>query len=146
MITYTTSLEGISPDKLKGFFVGWQNPPWPETHMKLLENSSHIVLAIDDEKDRVAGFVTAMCDHVLSASIPFLEVLPEYRGHGVGEELVRRILDEIGELYMVDFVCHPNMQPFYTRLGMRPSTGMMRRNVQRQKGPEAQGERNGIQH
>lgn len=137
MITYTTSLDGITSDQLNGFFVGWQNPPGPETHLKLLKNSSHVVLAIDDAKGCVAGFVTAMCDHVLSASIPFLEVLPEYRGHGIGEALVRRMLDEIGSIYMVDFVCHPNMQPFYTRLGMRPSTGMMRRNVQRQKGPEA---------
>jgi GNAT superfamily N-acetyltransferase len=134
MITYTTSLDGISPDKLKGFFVGWQDAPFPEIHLRLLENSSHVVLALDDETGRVVGYVTAMCDHVLSASVPFLEVLPDFQGHGVGEELVRRILEEIGDLYMIDFVCHPNMQPFYARLGMRPSTGMMRRNPRQQSG------------
>jgi len=136
MITYTTSLDGISADKLKGFFVGWQDAPSPETHLRLLENSSHVVLAFDDETGRVLGYVTAMCDHVLSASVPFLEVLPEYQGQGVGAELVRRILDEIGDLYMIDLVCHPNMQPFYARLGMRPSSGMMRRSAKRQSGAE----------
>ncbi len=136
MITYTTSLDGITPERLRGFFVGWQNPPTAQTHLRQLKNSSHVVLAIDEETAQVVGFVTAMCDHVLSASVPFLEVLPEYRGHGVGEELVRRILDAIGDLYMVDLVCHPNMQPFYTRLGLRPSSGMMRRNPKRQSGLE----------
>ena len=136
MITFTTSLDGITPDKLKGFFFGWQDAPPPEARLRLLENSSHVVLAIDDESDSVAGFITAMCDHVLSASVPFLEVLPDYQGHGVGAELVRRILDEIGDLYMIDFVCHPNMQPFYARLGMRPSSGMMRRNTKSRRGAE----------
>jgi GNAT superfamily N-acetyltransferase len=136
MISYTTSLEGITPDKLTGFFIGWQHPPSAETHWRLLQNSSHVVLALDNESGRVAGFVTANCDHVLSATVPFLEVLPQFQGHGIGEELVRRILEAIGDLYIVDFVCHPNMQPFYTRLGMRPSSGMMRRNLKRQSGAE----------
>ena len=136
MITYTTSLDGITPDKLRGFFVGWTTPPSPETHLRLLRNSSHLVLAVDDETGSVVGFVTAVSDHVLSASISLLEVLPQYRSRGVGAELVRRILEEVGDLYMIDFVCNPAMQPFYTRLGMRPSTGMMRRNPKRQSGAE----------
>ena len=136
MITYTSSLEGITPSRLEGFFVGWQTVPTPETHLRLLQNSSHVVLAIDNATGRVAGFITSMCDHVLSASVPLLEVRPEFRGQGVGGELVRRMLDVIGDLYMVDFVCHPSLQPFYTRLGMRPSTGMMRRNPKRQGGAE----------
>ena len=136
MITYTTSLEGITASRLQGFFVGWQSAPSVETHLRLLQNSSHVVLAIDDATGKVAGFVTATCDHVLSASVPLLEVLPEFRGQGIGAELVQRMLEVIGDLYMVDFVCHPNLQPFYTRLGMRPSTGMMRRNPKRQSGAE----------
>ncbi|GMU93068.1 MAG: hypothetical protein AMXMBFR4_21260 [Candidatus Hydrogenedentota bacterium] len=134
MIQYTSSLEGITPDKLSGFFEGWQHPPSPETHLKLLQNSSRVVLALDSENGRVVGFVTAMTDGVLSAYIPFLEVLPEYRGHGIGEELVKRIRTAVGDLYMIDFVCEPDMQPFYTRLGMKPSTGMMKRNLKRQSG------------
>ena len=49
MIQYADSLEGIVAGDLQGFFVGWPNPPSPETHLKLLAGSDHIVLAIDDE-------------------------------------------------------------------------------------------------
>jgi hypothetical protein len=29
MITFMDTTEGISPDSLRGFFVGWPNPPSP---------------------------------------------------------------------------------------------------------------------
>jgi predicted N-acetyltransferase YhbS len=71
---------------------------------------------------------------VLSAYIPLLEVLPAYQGQGIGSELVRRMLAKLADLYMVDLLCDPGMQPFYERLGMRPTTGMLRRNYDRQAG------------
>ena len=37
-LKYVQTLEGISPDMLKGgFFVNWPNPPTPETHFQLLQ-------------------------------------------------------------------------------------------------------------
>lgn len=36
MITYRHSAQGITPDQLKGFFVGWSNKPSPEIHLRLL--------------------------------------------------------------------------------------------------------------
>ncbi len=95
MISYTDSLTGIEATNLRGFFVGWPNPPSPETHLRLLQNSDHIVLAVDEETGNAVGFITAISDGVLSAYIPCLEVLPAYRGRGIGQELVRR---EAGEL------------------------------------------------
>ena len=43
-ISYRTSLEGVTSEMLRGFFVDWPNPPSPETHLRLLKGSSHIVL------------------------------------------------------------------------------------------------------
>lgn len=71
---------------------------------------------------------------VLSAYIPLLEVLPAYRGRGIGRELVRRLLEGLRGRYMVDLLCDPALQPFYARVGMRPATGMMVRNYARQSG------------
>ena len=134
MISYVSSSAGVTPAQLKGFFAGWPNPPSPETHLRLLERSDHFVLAVDDDSRQVVGFVTAVSDGVLSAYIPLLEVLPAYRGNGVGSELMRRMLEQIGDLYMVDLLCDPELQPFYARFGMRPAVGMQRRNYARQSG------------
>jgi ribosomal protein S18 acetylase RimI-like enzyme len=127
-------MEGITPEHLKGFFEGWPNPPSPETHLRILKGSDHVVLAIDIDTGQVVGFITAISDHVLTAHIPLLEVLPEYRGVGIGSELVRRMLEQLGYLYAVDLLCDTDVQPFYARLGMRPAPAMMVRNYARQSG------------
>jgi len=134
MIVYSDSIDGIGPADLRGFFVGWPNPPSPDTHLRMLVGSDHIALARDDESGRVVGYVTAITDGVLSAYIPHLEVLPRYQGQGIGTALMRRMLETLETLYMIDLACDEDVQPFYARLGMRPATGMMIRNYARQSG------------
>lgn len=133
MITYTNSLEQITVDQLQGgFFVGWPNPPSPATHLKLLNESYQVWLAMDG--DEVVGFMTAISDGVLTAFIPLLEVLPAYQGHGIGSELSKRMLESLSHLYSVDLMCDPEVVPFYERQGMRPAGGMIIRNYQNQAG------------
>ncbi|MBU9723397.1 MULTISPECIES: GNAT family N-acetyltransferase [Bacillaceae] len=131
---YTDKLDSVTKDKLTGFFVGWPNPPSPETHMKLLENSSHIVLAVEEESGQVVGFITAISDGVLSAYIPLLEVVPEFQGQGIGNELVKQMLQKLDGLYMVDLLCDEELQPYYEKQSMIKATGMMIRNYQNQSG------------
>ena len=138
MVTYRDSAEGIQPDQLHGFFEGWQNPPTPETHLRILEGSDAIVLALTDTPaPHVIGFATAITDGILAASIPLLEVLPDHRGQGIGRELITRLLARLDHLYMVDVTCDPNVVPFYTALGMTASTGASLRNYQHQAGTTA---------
>ena len=134
MIEYTTSPEDITPEMLSGFFVGWPDPPSPETHLRILRNSCFIVLAIDRQASRIVGFINAVSDGILSAYIPLLEVLPSHQGQGIGSELAKRMLDQCAGLYMVDTTCDEQLRPFYTRCGMQTSTGMMIRNYKRQSG------------
>ncbi|MFC1452259.1 GNAT family N-acetyltransferase [Verrucomicrobiota bacterium] len=134
MIRYTTSLDGITPEMLSGFFVGWPNPPSQETHLRILQNSSFVVLAIDEQAGLVVGFIAAVSDGIMSAYISMLEVLPAHQRKGIGTELVRRMLEQCGKLYMVDTTCDDHLRPFYAWCGMRPSTGMMIRNYERQSG------------
>jgi ribosomal protein S18 acetylase RimI-like enzyme len=133
-IHYTSSTESITPDQLAGFFEGWPNPPSPETHLRLLRQSDEVVLAVDEAAGEVLGFITAISDGVLAAYIPLLEVRPAYRGRGIGTALVRRMLDRLDDLYMVDLLCDPDLQPFYAGLGMRPASGMMVRHYAHQAG------------
>jgi ribosomal protein S18 acetylase RimI-like enzyme len=134
MISYIDSIEGITAEQLQGFFVGWPNPPSPATHLRILAGSYAIQLARDDASGAIVGFITAISDGVSSAYIPHLEVLPSYQGQGIGSELVRRMQQRLRQIYMIDLICDPDLQPFYARLGMQPYTGMILRNYDRQSG------------
>ena len=126
--------ENITTGQLRGFFAGWPNPPSPETHLRLLAQSDHVVLAIDDETKSVVGFITAISDNVLTAFVPLLEVLKPYQRRGIGTELMRRLIAKLKSLYMIDLLCDPELRSFYDRLGMKPAFGMMIRNYERQSG------------
>ena len=126
MIDYQDDLHGITPDRVVGFWVGWPAPPTQEMHLRIMQGSEAVVLAIDPEADgRVVGFVTAIGDGVLAASIPLLEVLPAYQGQGIGSQLVRRMLAKLNDRYMVDLVCDEDVVPFYERLGLTPYRAMI---------------------
>nr|WP_051582412.1 GNAT family N-acetyltransferase [Lysinibacillus fusiformis] len=119
---------------LKGFFVDWPNPPSPQTHLKLLKNSSKVVVALDEQSNQVVGFITAISDGVLSAYIPFLEVLPAYKSKGIGKELINRMLIELQYMYMIDLCCDNDLVPLYEKFGMMKSNGMLIRNYGMQSG------------
>ncbi len=126
-ITYTSSLGGIHPATLSGgFFEGWMSAPTPEEHLRVLQAANHVVVARHGH--RVVGFVNALSDGLLSAYIPLLEVLPDYRGRGIGSELVRRVREEIGPVYMIDVMCDAGVGCFYERLGFLRVNGAVRRN------------------
>jgi ribosomal protein S18 acetylase RimI-like enzyme len=131
---YKNSLDGISSNMLEGFFVDWPNSPNPQTHLKLLQNSSKVVIALDDHTNQVVGFITAISDRILSAYIPFLEVLPEYKNNGIGKELVKQMLKELEDIYMVDLCCDDDLVPYYEEFGMIKSNGMLFRNYRMQSG------------
>ncbi len=137
MLLYTSSIEDVSVNKLEGFFIGWRNPPSAATHLELLKNSDEVVLAINKNTGNVVGFITAITDKVLTAYIPFLEVLPEYQGQGIGQELIRRMLERLYGLYAIDLLCDPELQPFYANFGMKAAHGMMVRHYERQSGRQS---------
>jgi ribosomal protein S18 acetylase RimI-like enzyme len=133
-IRFLDDLNVITANQLSGFFVGWSDPPNPETHLRILKGSYRAVLALDEQTGQVVGFVTAISDGVLSAYIPLLEVLPDYHDRGIGQALVARLLEMLKHLYMVDLLCDPDLQPYYERLGMRKGCGMMVRRYEYQSG------------
>ena len=132
MTEYQTNLQGITPQQLEGFFIGWPDPPSMDTHLRILEGSAHIVLAL--EGDRVIGFVTSISDGVLSAYVSLLEVLPEHQGRGVGRELLERMKVVLEGLYMIDVLCDDDVLAFYEKLGFQAARGALIRRYQHQSG------------
>jgi GNAT superfamily N-acetyltransferase len=127
VISYSDDLAAVREDMLEGFFGGWPRRPSASQHLAVLRGSYRAVVAIDDAEDRVAGFVTMISDGVLTAFIPWLEVLPGYQGQGIGSELMRRILEGTERFYSVDLVCDAALVPYYERFGLRGASSAVLR-------------------
>ena len=125
MIEYTDNVDNITPDRLNGFFQGWKKSHTPKEHLGILKSSNHIILAVETDGDRVVGYITALSDGIQSAFIPLLEVLPEYQKQGIGTALVSKMLEKLKGVPAIDLTCDPEMQKFYSKFGMIPSTGMI---------------------
>ena len=93
----------------------------------MLEGSSHIVLAIDDTTRRIVGRISAISDGCHSAFVSMFEVLPSYRGQGVGKQLADKLFDALRTFRSIDLTCAPELRPYYEKFGMKPTTGMARR-------------------
>ena len=129
MVEYLDDPRLITLERLRGgFFEGWPSPPSAERHLAILRGSEVALMAVDGATGNVVGFITAVGDGVQSAFIPLLEVLPAWRGRGIGSELVRRVLARLGDRYAVDLICDPELLPFYERLGGTGGTAVMWRN------------------
>lgn len=127
-IVYTDTLDSITAEHLGGgFFDGWSKQITPEQHLKIMQNCTAVVLAIDEASGQVVGYITALSDDILSVFIPNIEVLPPYKGQGIGSELMRRMLERYAHVPNVDLMCDPDVQPFYQHFGMIPYTGMLMR-------------------
>jgi ribosomal protein S18 acetylase RimI-like enzyme len=129
-ITYADDAGALSEDQLTGFFQGWPTHPDPSAHLQVLRGSHACWLAMD--ADRCVGFINAISDGVFYAHIPLLEVLPDYRGQGIGKELVRRMMETLDGMYAIDVVCDESVVPFYESLGLSRCVSMVARNYNRQ--------------
>jgi ribosomal protein S18 acetylase RimI-like enzyme len=129
MIEYRESTAALEADQLAGgFFEDWPSPPSPELHLAHLRSSEVAIVAIDVDTGQVVGFVTAIGDGAFAAFIPLLEVLPAYRGRGIGTELMRMILARLGDRYSIDLVCDSGLVAFYDGLGGSPGSAVSWRN------------------
>ncbi len=117
-----------------GFFDGWPNPPSKAVHRRILEHSYLSVVAVDEENNRIVGFVNVVSDGVLSAYIPLLEVVREFQGRGVGRRLIEEVVASLSHLYMIDVACDDDLIPFYEKFGMMSGNSMILRNYNRQSG------------
>jgi len=129
-IRYTDDLKLIDHNKLKGFFVGWDNPPSSEKHFKILCGSFKVWLALDS--NQCVGFINAISDGFYSAFIPFLEVLPNFQGKGIGSELTRLMSVSLEDHYSIDVVCDLKVSSFYKSNGFSQLISMSKRNRKNQ--------------
>jgi ribosomal protein S18 acetylase RimI-like enzyme len=127
MIAYRTEQSAIDIAQLAHLFTtagwGWRAADLTKL-AQLVEGSRYVVSAHDEE--RLVGFARAISDGVTNAYVSTVAVLPEYRGRGIGAELVKRLLEG---RETIRFVLHAasSAQGFYRKLGFEDATDMLRR-------------------
>lgn len=92
----------------------------------LIDEASRVVGLYDG--DRQIGFCRAFTDGLALAYLADVYVLAEYRGRGLGEELVREMADR-GPYANVKWLLHTSdMHPLYRKLGFgEPSYKVLER-------------------
>lgn len=131
-VEYVDNVDRLTAEQLAGYFAGWPTHPDLARHLEILRGSAKVWLAMDGA--RCVGFVNAISDGGFAAFVPLLEVRPEYRGRGIGAELVRRMLASLDGHYSIDVVCDDDVVGFYERLGFTRLAGMARRDRAHQRG------------
>jgi predicted N-acetyltransferase YhbS len=127
----------LTPAQLEGFFAGWPNPPTAATLLRILQGSSHAIVAQLMEEQAgggpVVGYITALTDGVSAAYLPHLEVRVDWQNQGIGRMLVEQMLAKLRNIYMIDLVCDPELGAYYERFGFQPYHAMVIRNYERQR-------------
>ena len=97
-----------------------------ETQERLIDEAARVVGLYDGE--RQVGFARAATDGVSFVYLADVYVLPAYRGRGLGEELVREMVER-GPLAHLKWLLHTSdMHPLYRKLGFtEPSPKVMER-------------------
>ena len=101
-----------------------------ETQDRLIDEASRVVGLYDGE--RQIGFCRAFSDGLSLAYLADVYVLAEYRGRGLGEELVREMIEN-GPYAQVKWMLHTtDAHPLYRKLGFEePNYKVMERRLTR---------------
>ena len=97
-----------------------------ETQDRLIDEAVRVVGLYDGE--RQIGFCRAATDGVSFVYLADVYVLAEYRGRGLGEELVREMVDGSGLTHLKWLLHTSDMHPLYRKLGFdTPTAKVMER-------------------
>ena len=100
--------------------VGWSNyTNNPAMLRKAYKNSLYVLAAYADGK--LVGILRAVGD---GASVVFLQdliVLPEFQRHGIGSQLMRKVMEKYADVYQLQLLTDASEKniAFYEHLGLK---------------------------
>ena len=98
--------------------AGW----WPDWGLGGIDRAIEASVAVGAwDGERLVGFARAVSDGEHRAYVEDVVVDPEYRGQGIGEQIVAALVGAIGEVHIVSLFCEPERVEFYGRNGFRAS-------------------------
>ncbi|MDL2203642.1 GNAT family N-acetyltransferase [Brucella sp. RRSP16] len=84
-------------------------------------------VVLSDGNDRIAGFARVLSDFTFKAMIFDVIVAEDYRGQGLGQALVERILhhEKLKRVKSFELYCPDRLVPFYEKLGFVKGTSSL---------------------
>ncbi|MBP7119851.1 MAG: GNAT family N-acetyltransferase [Methanolinea sp.] len=105
---------------------GWWKEWWDPSHLRVLIRSTFLfVVAVDRKTGRTVGMGRAISDGVSDAYIQDLVVLHEFRRQGIGEAILKRLVEVCLSrgITWIALVAEPGTQGFYKGAGFSPMEG-----------------------
>ncbi len=100
--------------------VGWHHRTQEESRLRrMIDNADRTVGAFND--DLLVGFVRALCDEAFNGYIGTLCVHPDYRGLGIGKELINQVTEDSPEITWV-LRAGGTSPGFWQKMGFEPSS------------------------
>lgn len=89
---------------------------------------SQVCLGLVDEAGDLAGFTRVITDFTFKAFVFDVIIAEHSRGLGLGERLVRLVLDHepLRAVKHIELYCLPELVPFYARYGFSDGVGAVR--------------------
>ena len=102
----------------------WQESPESRAVIPSMIRGSFCFMVARSLEGRIVGMARVISDGFSDAYIQDVVVLPEFRGRGVGKELVRRLTQHCvsRKILWIGLVAEPGTQEIYENLGFRSLT------------------------
>ncbi|HEY2492414.1 MAG TPA: GNAT family N-acetyltransferase [Paenibacillus sp.] len=71
------------------------------------------------EDDKLVGFCRSISDGIYRAYVEDVVVLSTYRNKGIGELMVKRLLDELKDIDVISLFCREDLEGFYELSGFK---------------------------
>lgn len=115
-IRYSDARE-LSPESVLVLYRAneWSSAEKPELLLKALLASHSLITAWEGAK--LVGLGNAISDGFLVVYYPHLLVLPEYQGHGIGAELMRRLIARYAGFHQHILLADGRALDFYRKCG-----------------------------
>ncbi|MDN7243052.1 GNAT family N-acetyltransferase [Planococcus sp. N028] len=104
----------IPGSKLKALYenAGW----WPQRSAQDLEDMLKCEISMGVwQEDRLIGFARAVADGKFRAYIEDVVILSEFKGNGIGTQLIEKLMEELAHIEVVSLFCEEELIPFYEK-------------------------------
>jgi predicted N-acetyltransferase YhbS len=99
--------------------AGWQERVRDsERFRKMMERTNRAVIALDGA--RVVGFARALCDGISNGYISMVAVAEDYRGRGIGRNLIQSLIGDEPGITWVLRAGHGSRE-FWEKMGFKAS-------------------------